>query len=140
MARARLTLLYLLQTGQRDPAVILLVLLGGAFVLVNVALDLLYRALDPRLRDGESEIRPGAAWWQWLASMVSGLWATLTLRRLRQRRAQRETGLSSLRPIIRRSSEDLDRDREDLRSKALMRRHACCGRPLANRPCWLAAP
>lgn len=80
-------LLDMLRAGQREAATVVFLTMGAAFVGVNLALDLAYRAWDPRQRDVEAELRPPSSWTDYALGVArsfgSGLWALVTLRALR---------------------------------------------------------
>lgn len=89
-------MLDMLRTYQSQGATVLILVLGAVFVAANIALDILYQALDPRLRQSETELRSRICWWEWIVSLFDGLWRALTLRRWRERhRLARERAATS---------------------------------------------
>ncbi|MCD6520758.1 MAG: ABC transporter permease subunit, partial [Anaerolineae bacterium] len=88
-------MLDMLRTSQRDVATVLVLMMGGLFVGVDVLLDILYRVLDPRLREAEVRIHIGGGG-DWLRSFAEWIWGAITLRRWRERRQSRRETLPSL--------------------------------------------
>ncbi|MBC7235369.1 MAG: ABC transporter permease subunit [Chloroflexi bacterium] len=96
-------MLDMLRTFQQDGATVLVLTLGGFFVAVNVALDMLYRLIDPRLREAQGRLWSGMGWLEWSAQLLAGLWRALTLQAWRERRRAQKahvagTSVSSWRP------------------------------------------
>jgi peptide/nickel transport system permease protein/oligopeptide transport system permease protein len=79
-------MLEMLRTYQRDGATVLILTMGAVFVVVNTALDALYRVIDPRLRESQTRTRIAISVSDWSSALVEGAWATLTLRRWREKR------------------------------------------------------
>ena len=96
-------LLDMLRTVQRYEATVVVLALGGVFILVNILLDLAYRALDPRLREAEAELRQMTPWWEWFRSLLADLWAAITLRHWRERRRRTIPQVASLGDMARRN-------------------------------------
>ncbi|NLG51063.1 MAG: ABC transporter permease subunit [Chloroflexi bacterium] len=96
-------LLDMLRTVQRYEATVVVMALGGLFILVNILLDLAYRALDPRLRDAEAELKQMTPWWDWFRSLLGDLWAAITLRHWRERRRNTAPQVASLGDMARRN-------------------------------------
>lgn len=76
-------LLSMLRSGQAGGATILVMAMGAFFIAVNLLLDVVYRAADPRLRDGAVQAAAHTSWWEWVQGLASGLWHSLTSRRPR---------------------------------------------------------
>lgn len=79
-------MLDMLQTGQRHVATVLVLAMGATLIGVNLLLDLLYRLIDPRLRQTQAQVREEMGFGMWLLSLLEGLWGALTLRHWRERR------------------------------------------------------
>ncbi|MBN1399242.1 MAG: ABC transporter permease subunit, partial [Anaerolineae bacterium] len=78
-------MLDMLRSSQRHGATVLLLIMGALFVAVNVGLDLLYRLLDPRLRETETRVHMETRPWEGLKGIVRELKAIITLQRWRER-------------------------------------------------------
>ncbi|MCK4472750.1 MAG: ABC transporter permease subunit, partial [Anaerolineae bacterium] len=77
-----LMLLEAIELGMTPLVTDLIVSLGLLFLLINLALELIYPLLDPRLRNGgqEEERRERQSWQEWLRGLVDGVvewWAGL---------------------------------------------------------------
>jgi len=100
-----LALLEAIELGMTSLVTDLIVSLGLLFLLINLALELIYPLVDPRLRDGgqEEERRERRAWWEGLEGLVDGVaewWADL--RRLLPGAGRERPGLRPL-PVASRS-------------------------------------
>lgn len=78
------TMLSMLRTGQAGVATVLVMAMGAFFVAVNLLLDVVYRAADPRLRDDAVEAGVRTSWWEWIRGLLSGLWSGITAQRRRR--------------------------------------------------------
>ncbi len=80
------TLLKAIARKDDNLTLILVLCLGGLFILVNLLLDLSYRLVDPRLRQSQEEARPsGPRLWEGLRALPGELadWLGQLFRRLR---------------------------------------------------------
>ncbi len=89
-------LLELLRNGERGGATVLVLIMGALFIAVNVLLEVVYRLVDPRLRQSEVAPHLQTAAWDWFASALKGFWAVITLSRWR---AHRQTQLADPLPL-----------------------------------------
>jgi ABC-type dipeptide/oligopeptide/nickel transport system permease subunit len=78
-------MLDMLRTFQRFGATTMVLAMGSLFVLINILMDLLYRVIDPRLREDETRQRTDVTWWEWVAGLLGDALGMLTLRPLRAR-------------------------------------------------------
>jgi len=79
-------MLDMLRTFQRTGATTLILVMGAIFVSLNILLEVVYRLLDPRLRESEMQLQVGTSCWRWVTSVLGGVWATVTLKSWRERR------------------------------------------------------
>ncbi|MHB1295344.1 MAG: ABC transporter permease subunit [Anaerolineae bacterium] len=124
-------LLALLRDGQKWGATALIVLMGGAFIVANILLDLAYRALDPRLRASSAVGRAEATWGEWTRDLLGGVWARL----FHAGRRRREPGkvLAPLGGLMASYPTDPEVVRAQVRSQRQARRRAWM-RALAGNP------
>ena len=78
-------MLEMLQSYQSDGATVVVLTMGAVVVGVNLLLDVAYRVLDPRMRQGESQLRGDVSWTAWARALLRGLWQALLLQRMRER-------------------------------------------------------
>lgn len=92
-------MLEMLRTYQRDGATVLILTMGAVFVGVNLGLDALYRLIDPRLRQSQTQTRVTTSVVEWSGALLKGAWARVTLKRWRaQRLARQANSPRSLKP------------------------------------------
>jgi len=116
-------MLSMLRSGQAGAATILVMAMGAVFIAVNLLLEIVYHAADPRLRDDAAETGARTGWWDWVRGLASGLWATVTLRRRRQADADLSPGaLRLLAPAA--AVEEVDQTDEAAAAQRQARRRA----------------
>jgi ABC-type dipeptide/oligopeptide/nickel transport system permease subunit len=126
------TMLTMLRTGQVAGATTLVMAMGAFFIAVNLILDLVYRAADPRLRNDTADTRSRSGWWEWVRGLVSGFFRTLAP----QRRVAPDADLSAaaLRAVAPHTTETHTDAREAETAAA-----AAAARRQARRRAWLQA-
>ncbi len=121
-------LLELLQTGQVIGASLMVFILGGAFILINLSVDILQHVLDPRLAEEAAHIRLKSSWSDWFCQVIRSFWSWLTFRRWRERRAAHQIKLASFEDI---QGANQRVDKEDQRAARI--------RTKARRDAWIRA-
>jgi len=89
------TMLDMLRTSQPYAATILALTMGAIFVLINLLLDLAYRMIDPLLAESETLLCTETSWWEWLASLLEGLWSKVAPKRRQSRQIASKPGVKS---------------------------------------------
>ncbi len=118
-------MLNMLRTGQRHGAAILVIAMGAFFIAVNLLLDVVYRAADPRLREATVETSTRSGWWDWARGILPGLWNAITLQNRRGRRADADLAPEALRALAPpRAPADAEQADEAADAQRKARRHA----------------
>ena len=133
-------LLEMLGASQVQGATIIILCFGASILLVNMLLDLVYRVLDPRLREAVAQLRAETRWSEWVVSLADGLWSLLTLRRWRERRNAQADRPASLAGLAQQNSLRVNDRVAHERAMRRARRRTWLKAVSGNQALWLGVP